>query len=59
MNVIDNINMLMLLMSYVIKRAGTFTIEEKTKLLEFISFVAQNPDVSSKEILTTYTQRLT
>lgn len=50
--------MLLMLMSYVAQRAGTFTIEDKIKLLEFISFVAQNPDVSSKQIVTTYMRRL-
>ncbi len=51
--------MILMLMSYVAQRTGTFTIEDKIKLLEFISFVAQNPDVSSKEIVTTYMRRLT
>jgi len=34
----------MMLLAYVIHRAGTFTMEEKVKMLEFVSVMAQNPD---------------
>lgn len=59
MSVVDNINMLLMLLSYVASRAGTFTTEDKVQLLEFISYVAQNPEANSKDLLRTYTQRLT
>jgi hypothetical protein len=36
--------MLMMLLSYVMRRAGTFTMEEKIKMLEFINYMAINPD---------------
>lgn len=59
MSIVDNINLLLVLLCYVAKRAGTFSIEDKVRLLEFISYVAQNPDANSEEILRTYMQRLT
>jgi len=34
----------MMLMAYVMRRAGTFTMEDKVRMLEFISRMAQNPD---------------
>jgi hypothetical protein len=59
MSVIDNINMLLMLLSYVASRVGKFTPEDKVHLLEFISYVAQNPEANSKDLLTTYMRRLT
>jgi hypothetical protein len=59
MSVIGNINVLLMLLSYVASRTGTFTTEDKVRLLEFISHVAQNPDANSKDLLQTYMQRLT
>jgi len=34
----------MMLLAHVMRRAGTFTMEEKVKMLEFIGIMAQNPD---------------
>jgi hypothetical protein len=59
MSISENIYILLLLMSYVIKKAGTFSMKEKIKMIEFISHVAQNPDANSKDLLQTYMQRLT
>ena len=42
--IVYNIYILMMLMAYVMRRAGTFTMEEKVKMLEFIGSMAQNPD---------------
>ena len=42
--IVYNIYILMMLLAYVMRRAGTFTMEEKVKMLEFISGMAQNPD---------------
>jgi len=42
--IVYNIYVLMMLFSYVLRRTGTFTMEEKVRMLEFISKMAQNPD---------------
>ena len=51
--IVYNIYILMMLMAYVMRRPGTFTMEEKVKMLEFIGNMAQNPDQK-----VTLTQRL-
>ena len=33
-----------MLSAYVMCRVGTFTLEEKVKIIEFISYMAVNPD---------------
>ena len=62
--IVFNIHLLLLLASYVMRRAGTFSFEEKVKMLEFLSRVACNPDDSKnlKGLLSvktnpTYTRR--
>ena len=42
--IVHNIYILMMLLAHVMRRAGTFTMEEKVKMLEFISGMAQNPN---------------
>jgi len=42
--IVYNIYILMMLMAHVMRRPGTFTMEEKVKMLEFIGNMAQNPD---------------
>ena len=42
--IVHNIYILMMLLAYVMRRAGTFTMEEKVRMLEFIGGMAQNPD---------------
>ena len=32
-----------MLLAYVMRRAGTFTMEDKVKMLEFVSKMAQDP----------------
>ena len=39
-----NIYLLMMLLAYVMRRAGTFSMEEKVRMLEFIGKIAINPD---------------
>ena len=34
----------MMLLAYVMRRAGTFSMEEKVRMLEFINYMAINPD---------------
>jgi len=41
--IVYNIYILLMLLSYVMRRAGTFTMEDKVRMLEFISKMAQNP----------------
>ena len=33
-----------MLLAYVIRRAGTFSMEEKVKMLEFVGYMALNPN---------------
>lgn len=35
-----------MLSAYVMRRVGTFSLEEKVKMIEFISFMAVNPHQS-------------
>ena len=39
-----NVYILLMFMAYVMRRAGTFSLEEKTKMVEFLGYVAQNHD---------------
>lgn len=39
-----NIYLLLLLLAFMMHRAGTFTMENKVKILEFICRIAVNPD---------------
>ena len=42
--IVYNVYILITLLAYVMRRAGTFTMEQKVRMLEFISTMAQNPD---------------
>jgi hypothetical protein len=39
-----NVYVLMMFLAYVMRRAGTFSMEEKVKMIEFISYMALNPN---------------
>jgi hypothetical protein len=41
--IVHNIYILLMLLAYVMRRAGTFTMEDKVKMLEFVSKMAQDP----------------
>ena len=36
-------------MAYVMRRAGTFTMNEKIKMIDFLSYMAVNPDSRIEE----------
>jgi hypothetical protein len=40
----ENVYILMMFLAYVMRRAGTFSMEEKVKMIEFIGHVATHPD---------------
>src|SRR5210317_158103 len=42
--IVHNIYVLMMLLAYVMRRAGTFTIEEKVRMLDFVNYMALNPN---------------
>jgi len=42
--VVYNIYILMMFLAYVMRRAGTFSMEEKVKMIEFIGYTALNPN---------------
>jgi hypothetical protein len=39
-----NVYILMMLVAYVIRRAGTFTMNEKIRIIEYVSYMALNPN---------------
>ena len=39
-----NVYILMMFVSYVIRRTGTFSMEEKVRMIEFLGYMAANPD---------------
>jgi hypothetical protein len=42
--VVYNVYLLMMLLAYVMRRAGTFSMEEKVRMLEFIGKMASSPE---------------
>jgi len=54
MSIVNNVYTLMMLLLYVMRRAGTFTMEEKVRMIEFVSYMAENPN--SEVNLQTYNQ---
>jgi len=45
MDIHESIYLLLMLLAYVIRRAGTFSLEEKMKMIDFISYVAKNSHI--------------
>jgi hypothetical protein len=45
----ENVYILMMFLAYVMRRAGTFSMEEKVKMIEFIGHVATHPDSRIEE----------
>ena len=44
-----NVYILTMFMAYVMRRAGTFTMNEKIKMIDFLSYMAVNPDTRIEE----------
>ena len=44
-----NVYILMMFLAYVMRRAGTFSMEEKVKMIEFIGYMALNPNSRIEE----------
>ena len=44
-----NVYILMMFLAYVMRRAGTFSMEDKVKMIEFLSYMAANPDSRIEE----------
>jgi hypothetical protein len=42
--IVYNVYVLMMLLAYVMRRAGTFSMEEKVRMIEFIGKMASNPN---------------
>jgi hypothetical protein len=47
MDIHESIYLLLMLSAYVIRRAGTFTLEEKMKMFDFIGYIAKNSNISN------------
>ena len=43
--IVVNVYVLFMFLTYVIRRAGTFSIEEKVKMIEFLGYMALNPTI--------------
>lgn len=39
-----NVYILFVFMAYVMRRVGTFSLEDKVKMVEFLAHMAQNPE---------------
>ena len=39
-----NVYVLLMFLAYVMRRAGTFSMEEKVKMIEFLTYMALNPN---------------
>ncbi len=39
-----NVYVLMMFLAYVMRRAGTFSMEDKVNMIEFLSYMALNPN---------------
>jgi len=46
-----NTYVLLVFMAYVMRRAGTFSLEDKVKMVEFLAHMAQNPDTRILNII--------
>lgn len=42
--IVVNVYVLLMFLSYVMRRTGTFSLEEKVKMIEFLSYMATNPN---------------
>ena len=42
--IVYNVYILTMFLAYVMRRAGTFSMEEKVKMIEFVSYMALNPN---------------
>ena len=42
--IVNNIYTLLMFLAYVMRRAGTFSMEEKVNMIEFLSYMALNPN---------------
>lgn len=44
-----NVYILMMFLAYVMRRAGTVSMNEKVKMIEFLTYMATNPDSRIEE----------
>jgi hypothetical protein len=42
--IVLNVYVLLMFLSYVMRRAGTFSMEDKVNMIEFLSYMALNPN---------------
>ena len=47
--IVENVYILMMFLAYVMRRAGTVSMLEKVKMLEFLSYMATHPDSRIEE----------
>ena len=43
--IVVNVYVLLMFLAYVMRRAGTFSMEEKVKMIEFLGYMALNPTI--------------
>ena len=44
-----NVYILVMFLAYLLRRAGTFSMNEKVKMIEFLTYMATNPDSRIEE----------
>ena len=49
--IVTNIYTLLMFLAYVMRRAGTFSMQEKVEMIEFLSYMALNPNKVSLPFL--------
>ena len=42
--IVVNVYILMMFLAYVMRRAGTFSMEDKVKMIEYLGYMALNPN---------------
>jgi len=47
--IVENVYILMMFLAYVMRRAGTVSMLEKVKMIEFLSYMATHPDSRIEE----------
>ena len=56
--IVINVYILMMFLSYVVLRAGTFSMEEKVKMIEFLGYMALNPTIENLSEANPWAERL-
>ena len=56
--IVVNVYVLFMFLAYVMRRAGTFSMEEKVKMIEFLGYMALNPTIEIHSESNPWAERL-